>query len=463
MQRDIGKYFINCLPPIEKKLHELFFVVVSPVSPVALRLVLNGRDYGRFVKIPADGRGFAQLIPFSGGLSGKKARKTLFAFLFCRRFPFNVDDDKLRFGSGFKFYCPVGKAGSDDEVCFVPFFQAVGFVVGADPFADLVEREKLAAVGMAGKDQVDFRRRLVLIVVRLMVEDDGEFVRIKVFGQFLHCQPAAAAFRFRPVLPADEAKAAGNRFTFVFKDFDVVFFQFVDQFSAAETAVSRSVIAFVVVAESEVNAVGRFKGSQCTGGGDHFFAAGSVVDEIAGDNDQIGILFLHGSDMFGKAFAVKGRSDVRIGKQDNPQVADCFFAFYRVGGNPYPVIQIPAGCKRGKAERCGGIAGIIAFKRPFAKTADEGENKIADKPEKNEMQQTDDRVHQVYQPGNDGKYQYDRGQPDQQPAFGSAAGGDEFGCAGAEVQQSAAGEKNQQNKYYIPHQHVVFSVLLSFF
>ena len=184
---------------------------------------------------------------------------------------------------------------------------------------------------------------------------------------------------------------------------------------------------------------------------------------IAGDNDQIGILFLHGSDMFGKAFAVKGRSDVRIGKQDNPQVADCFFAFYRVGGNPYPVIQIPAGCKRGKAERCGGIAGIIAFKRPFAKTADEGENKIADKPEKNEMQQTDDRVHQVYQPGNDGKYQYDRGQPDQQPAFGSAAGGDEFGCAGAEVQQPAAGEKNQQNKYYIPHQHVVFSVLLSFF
>lgn len=114
-------------------------------------------------------------------------------------------------------------------------------------------------------------------------------------------------------------------------------------------------------------------------------------------------------------------------------------------------------------ERCGGIAGIIAFKRPFAKTADEGENKIADKPEKNEMQQTDDRVHQVYQPGNDGKYQYDRGQPDQQPAFGSAAGGDEFGCAGAEVQQPAAGEKNQQNKYYIPHQHVVFSVLLSFF
>ena len=196
MQRDIRKYFINCLPPIEKKLHELFLIVVSPVSPVALRLVLNGRDYGRFVKIPADGRGFAQLIPFSGGLSGKKARKTLFAFLFCRRFPFNVDDDKLRFGSGFKFYCPVGKAGSDDEVCFVPFFQAVGFVVGADPFADLVEREKLAAVGMAGKDQVDFRRRLVLIVVRLMVEDDGEFVRIKVFGQFLHCQPAAAAFRF---------------------------------------------------------------------------------------------------------------------------------------------------------------------------------------------------------------------------------------------------------------------------
>ena len=43
MQRDIRKYFINCLPPIEKKLHELFFVVMRAVSPVALRLVFNGR------------------------------------------------------------------------------------------------------------------------------------------------------------------------------------------------------------------------------------------------------------------------------------------------------------------------------------------------------------------------------------------------------------------------------------
>ena len=46
MQRDIRKYFINCLPPIEKKLHELFFVVMRAVSPVALRLVFNGRDCG---------------------------------------------------------------------------------------------------------------------------------------------------------------------------------------------------------------------------------------------------------------------------------------------------------------------------------------------------------------------------------------------------------------------------------
>jgi hypothetical protein len=46
MQRDIKKYFINSTPPIEKKLHELFFVVMRAVSPVALRLVLNGRDYG---------------------------------------------------------------------------------------------------------------------------------------------------------------------------------------------------------------------------------------------------------------------------------------------------------------------------------------------------------------------------------------------------------------------------------
>lgn len=58
MQRDIKKYFINSIPPIEKKLHEPFFVVVSPVSPVALRLVLNGRDCGRFVKTPAGGRAF---------------------------------------------------------------------------------------------------------------------------------------------------------------------------------------------------------------------------------------------------------------------------------------------------------------------------------------------------------------------------------------------------------------------
>jgi hypothetical protein len=46
MQRDIKKYFINSTPPIEKKLHELFLIVVRAVSPVALRLVLNGRDYG---------------------------------------------------------------------------------------------------------------------------------------------------------------------------------------------------------------------------------------------------------------------------------------------------------------------------------------------------------------------------------------------------------------------------------
>lgn len=49
MQRDIRKYFINLIPflfatpPIEKKLHELFLIVVSPVSPVALWLVFNGR------------------------------------------------------------------------------------------------------------------------------------------------------------------------------------------------------------------------------------------------------------------------------------------------------------------------------------------------------------------------------------------------------------------------------------
>lgn len=64
MQRDIRKYFINSIPflfatpPIEKKLHELFLIVVSPVSPVALWLVLNGRDCGRFVKTPAGGRAF---------------------------------------------------------------------------------------------------------------------------------------------------------------------------------------------------------------------------------------------------------------------------------------------------------------------------------------------------------------------------------------------------------------------
>ena len=66
-----------------------------------------------------------------------------------------------------------GDAGCDDKVCLFSFFISIGFIVCTNPFADFIQGEELSAVSVSGEDKVSFGIGLIVIVIGLVIEDNG--------------------------------------------------------------------------------------------------------------------------------------------------------------------------------------------------------------------------------------------------------------------------------------------------
>lgn len=139
---------------------------------------------------------------------------------------FDINDDKFGFCTGFEFDGPVGEAGCDDKVCLFSFFISIGFIVCTNPFADFIQGEELSAVSVSGEDKVGFGIGLIVIVIGLVIENNGEFFFIQALQQFIHVLAGIAAQNFREVFAPDDIKAVVNQSIFILKNFNVVLFQF---------------------------------------------------------------------------------------------------------------------------------------------------------------------------------------------------------------------------------------------
>ena len=73
------------------------------------------------------------------------------------------------------------------KVCLFSYFISIGFIVCTNPFADFIQGEELSAVSVSGEDKVSFGIGLIVIVIGLVIEDNGEFFFIQVLQQFIPC------------------------------------------------------------------------------------------------------------------------------------------------------------------------------------------------------------------------------------------------------------------------------------
>ena len=109
---------------------------------------------------------------------------------------FDINDDKFGFCTGFELDGPVGEAGRDAKACLFSFFISISFIVCTNPFADFIQGEELSAVSVSGEDKVSFGIGLVVIVIGLVIEDNGEFFFIQALQQFIHALAGIAAQNF---------------------------------------------------------------------------------------------------------------------------------------------------------------------------------------------------------------------------------------------------------------------------
>ena len=79
---------------------------------------------------------------------------------------------------------------------------------------------------MSGQYQVYFGCRLIVIIVRLVVQYNAVFRGVQILRQFLHTCPRTSLLLFRAVLTPDQVKTVIDQFHIVLQHMHSIFFQF---------------------------------------------------------------------------------------------------------------------------------------------------------------------------------------------------------------------------------------------
>ena len=113
--------------------------------------------------------------------------------------------------------------------------QAIGAVVAAEleQLDQLHQRYHLPAVRVAGKHQIDAGRRLRRVIARLMIQHDGEPVRVQPLRQRRH---VCASGCLGGVLTADQIKAIADQRGLILQHSHAVFLERLNDLGRAVAA-----------------------------------------------------------------------------------------------------------------------------------------------------------------------------------------------------------------------------------
>ena len=163
------------------------------------------------------------------------------------------------------------------------------------------------------------------------------------------------------------------------------------------------VIAPVVVAVGEEHAVFRLRPAQGRAGQFQIPAPGAVVHKVPGDQDQIRLLCQDLIQIFGKARAVKGGTQMRVREQGDFQRSHRLVSLEYVLCFPYMHALVIAHCEIEDGAEQRQMALPEDF--PFSSLPKKPEEQAEEQKENQQMQQDHHRVHQPQAEHEGGKAQ----------------------------------------------------------
>ena len=105
---------------------------------------------------------------------------------------------------------------------------------------------------MSGQYQIHFGCRLIVIIVRLVIQYNAVFRSIQILRQFLHTCPRTSLLLFGAVLTPDQIKTVIDQFHIILQHMNSIFFQFFYQIVSVISAVFRIIISLVMISEHKI-------------------------------------------------------------------------------------------------------------------------------------------------------------------------------------------------------------------
>ena len=124
---------------------------------------------------------------------------------------------------------------------------------------------------MPGQHQIHPGRLLSLVIMRLMVHDNTEFIRIQSRRQFFHGCPRPSQLLLHAVLSSDQIETIVQQYDFILQYNHIVLLQLCDQIIPAVTPVCLIVISLVMISERIIHTICSLQRAQGLTGGDHIF------------------------------------------------------------------------------------------------------------------------------------------------------------------------------------------------
>ena len=168
--------------------------------------------------------------------------------------------------------------------------------------------------------------------------------------------------------------------------------QFGGEVVAREAAGALAVIqSLVMIAEDVVDR--HIQLPERPAGGEHVVLLRILVDKVARDHEQVGLLRRDAVQLAGKAVCVERGAHVGIGEQRDAERADGLVRMNDIVCLPDVVRLHPTGRKIGDCEQQGREPGVIPPPRLAVQPLQEGKQRVAQQPEQRQMEQADDGVH----------------------------------------------------------------------
>ena len=148
-----------------------------------------------------------------------------------------------------------------------------------------------------------------------------------------------------------------------------------------------------MVAEDEIDAIGRVQLAQRLGSGLHVRLAGTLVHKVPDHHHHVRVGGGHLLQVLGKTVPVEGGAHVGVSQESDAQAADSFVGLDGVVGLPDVVGLIPAQGQVAHGEQDGHETGVVPAERPSAHLPDHPEHPVPEQPEHHQVQQADGGIH----------------------------------------------------------------------